>query len=294
MDELNKRLKSLKSGMESVRQVSLGEDFDFYSCVLAAALSKLYDYCVWALKTRGKRGEHHWASAVLRGSTEEIILLSALREMSTEDRNRMIRLRVDYELCNDSAIQTRFFAVQERLQSVLPPMPDAEQRMGAAQQGMESIWKTYGLDGGRNALGNMRNLARTTGLGEFYDYFYALTSRMVHFSPRILMRQGWGHHEDGVLHAEFHASNFRRYYTAYVRVYSCLLLREFINRFAGDLALPAEFGHTADQLHKAIQEQRYPELVTYEEMNLAPPNLLVRALETVLRSHNEAPSAQAD
>ena len=290
VDDLHKHIKSLETRMKSVRQVNLGEYLDFYSCVLAATLSKLYDFCLWALETSGERGEHHWASAVLRGSTEEIILLSALRTMSSEDRNEMIRLRIDYELCSDAATQTRFFSAQERLQSVLPPLPDANQRMNTAHQGMDSIWKTYGMDGGRHALGNMGNLAQTTGLAEFYDYFYALTSRMVHFSPRILMRQGWGKKEDGVLRAEFHASNFDRYYTAYVRTYSCLLFRELVDRFAPDLALPVEFHDAAVQIHATIQEQRYPELVTYEEMNITPPNIVLRALETVLRPHDESAS----
>lgn len=287
MDELHAQIKVLEPDMKTVRQVSLGTDFDFYSCVLSATFSKLYDFCLWALESSGERGEHHWASAVLRGSTEEIILLSALQQMSSEDRNEMIRLRMEYELCSDAATQARFFSAQERLQSVLPPLPDAEQRTDAAQKGMQCIWNAYGMDGGRNGLGNMGNLAPKAGLAEFYDYFYALTSRMVHFSPRILMRQGWGQYEDGVLHAEFHASNFDRYYTAYVQTYSCLLLGEFIERFTIDLSLPDEFRDTGIQLNKTIQERRYPELVTYEEMNISPPNLVLRALETVLRSYED-------
>lgn len=289
MDKLHAQLKSLESSMKPVRQVSLGTDFDLYPCVLAASFSKLYDYCVWAMETSGERGDHHWASAVLRGSTEDIILLSALQGMSPEHREEMIRSRMDYELCSDATIQRRFFSAPERLQNVLPPMSDAEQRMLVARQNMTAIWQRYGMDGGRNALGNMKSLAETAELSEFYDFFYALTSRMVHFSPRILLRQGWGTVRDGILHAEFYASNFDRYYTAYVRTYSCLLFREFISRFAHDLALSADFRDAANQLHHIIQERRYPEIVTHEEMNLAPPNIVLRALETVLRTHNSAP-----
>lgn len=284
MDELNEQITSLEADMRQFRRVSVGGEIDYYTSVLAAAFTKLYDFCRWALESDGERGEHYWASAVLRGSTEDIIYLSALQNMSPVDRNEMVRLRLVHEIGSDIATQSEFFSEPRRFQSVLSPKPDAEQQLNGAADGMKSIWKKYNMDGGRHGLGNMRNLAISVGLVGFYDYFYALTSRMVHFSPRVLMRQGWGQYKNGILHAEYSASNFKQYYTAYVQTYSCLLYREFIERFNSDLAMPPVLDAAAARIDEECRERRYPELVTYEEMNIEPPNPLLRAIEVVLRS----------
>lgn len=284
VDELNEQITLLEADMRQFRRVSVGGEIDFYTSVLAAAFTKLYDFCLWALESDGDRGEHYWASAVLRGSTEDIIFLSALQKMSLADRNEMVRLRLVHEIENDIATQSEFFSEPRRFQSVLSPKPDAEQQLNNVLDSMNSIWRKYRMDGGRIGLGNMRNLADTASIVGFYDYFYALTSRMVHFSPRVLMRQGWGNYQDGVLHAEYSASNFKHYYTAYVQTYSCLLLREFIERFNGDLTMPSAFDAAAARIDEVCRKRRYPELVTYEEMNIEPPNPLLRAIELVLRS----------
>lgn len=114
-----------------------------------------------------------------------------------------------------------------------------------------------------------RQLAERTGVVILYDYYYRLTSKLVHFNPQVLLRSGWG---DNLRHPHFSFNNFDQYYKEIAQTYGILLFCLFFEFFDDDLRAGDDVDHLVDQLRERILTQlRWPELVTWEEMNRRPP-----------------------
>jgi hypothetical protein len=122
-------------------------------------------------------------------------------------------------------------------------------------------------------------MAKVAGMAPLYGYLYSATSRWVHFSPHLLLRMGWGGTpEDTNEHTTWHFTtrNFAQYYAEFNRVYSLYLLIRLLRGPAGEL-LSAEAAHTVAELERQLTEVlRWPEVVTFEEMNLKGPHPLMR------------------
>jgi hypothetical protein len=136
-------------------------------------------------------------------------------------------------------------------------------------------------------------------LTTLYDYLYRLTSGMVHFNPQVLLRSGWG--GPPVFH--FSPKNFNRYYQAFARTYSVLLFCLYFELFGRFLRAGANVRNLVVEMRKdLLLEPRWPEMVTYEEMNLKPPKgheilrMAVRFMDAEARKQKllslRAPTAQ--
>jgi hypothetical protein len=107
-----------------------------------------------------------------------------------------------------------------------------------------------------------------------YDDFYRITSDIVHFSPRVAMRSGWGPNPRD---AKFATKNFARYYLNFAQCYSVYLFALLCKTFRRDLSLDSDFTDQIKQLEQLLDEQlRWPEAVTFEEMNVRGPDNIVR------------------
>ena len=284
MDGPRDVVEALLPEMEAVRRVRLHSDIDWYNVLSRAAFAKAFDFAHWALLQEDESGISFFAVTTLRGTIEEIILLSAIKPMSREDRDKLLGAWMQVELLEGTRKQAEFFATPDHFQSVLPPPGDAGKTLDNLRSAMRNVWQSHGLDPGRSGRGNIRHLAEAANLLGMYDYFYELASRLVHFSPSVLLRSGWGSLQGGEIDAFLRPSNFDEYYAALARSHSVLLLAEFIERFGTDLHLSDKFLAAARSIRDELKGIRLPELVTFEEMNLKPPGVVLRAIETMVRT----------
>lgn len=118
-------------------------------------------------------------------------------------------------------------------------------------------------------------MARKIGAGTvdvLYDYIFRLTSETVHFNPRALFRTGWEKESGTKGHMTFAPSNYGRYFLAYCRIYGTFLLTIYAEFFGEALALSDPARATFKELRRALTLQsRWPEIVTFEEMNQPVP-----------------------
>jgi len=128
----------------------------------------------------------------------------------------------------------------------------------------------------------MKDMAIRTALVDLYEFIYAVSSDCVHFNPRIIVRNAWG---DGKCSFEHSTKNFEDYYSALCKVYGIYLLSFFLREFSQELGLSPDTQPLIDSLSiKLSRELRWPEAVTYEEMNKPGPTdadrVLMRAMHT--------------
>ena len=280
--KLKRTLDSLEADAESIRECACGEDLDWYDAMLRATFAKSYDFVRWVVSD-SHNDSLYWAAATLRGLLEDIIVLTSIRSLPRNDRDSLLSSWMTVDTLEGMEKQTSFFLDQERIQSVLQPPPDLAAQLKHHRTQMKTIWMKHDLNPGHYGKGNIRELSRSSGLLFMYDFLYALTSRLVHFSPSMHLRSGWGKLEDHKLVVRFRLANFASYYTALVSVYSALLLAELIDRLGSDLQLSDKWKSFSEMVRGTLFYSRLPELVTYEEMNLPAPNILVRAIETLMR-----------
>jgi hypothetical protein len=98
----------------------------------------------------------------------------------------------------------------------------------------------------------------------------------VHFNPRVALRNGWG---DNPRNSRFGMKNFCRYYLFFSQIYSVFLFNAFCESFKAELALPDNFMERLKMLKNNLNRiNRWPEALTYEEMNQPSPNSLIRTV----------------
>ena len=277
-------LEALLPEMETVRSVSFDTNIDMYDFLSRAAFAKAFDFAHSTLLQGDESGMSFWVISTMRGIVEDIIVLSAVKNMSRQDREDLLSTWMHVDVLEGTKRQEKFFSTPDRLQSVLTPPATVDDSIASLRSDMRRVWNSYSIDPGHAGRGNIRSLAEAVNLSDMYDYFYEFASRLVHFSPTVLMRSGWGPRDEGGIHAMFRPSNFDAYYQSVARTYSVYLLAEFIDRFGTDLRLPDEFADAAGSIRDELKKVRLPELVTFEEMNLEPPNALLRAIESLVRT----------
>ena len=105
-------------------------------------------------------------------------------------------------------------------------------------------------------------------LATLYDYLYRLTSGTVHFSISGLFRTGWGDKP----HVKFSTSHFSGYYKMFGRVYGAFMFCSYFELFARFLHTNDDTKQTISEIRQSVlRTPRWPEMTTFEEMNLKPP-----------------------
>jgi hypothetical protein len=191
-----------------------------------------------------------------------------------------------------SAKQVAFFERYRPYQHVLGPSNEVSRDMILDR--FKSVADRTGLwsYSKRNPLGTVIYRAEKCGLKDFYDFYYVITSEVVHFSPRSLLRLGWGKDPWA---PTFSTNNWDIYYIDVGRVYGSFLLANMIENYASFFALP-------DKMIKAgvaITEDlsfviRWPEPVTFEEMNIKPPGRLMTLMAKIAHEHEQQSKATSE
>lgn len=238
----------------------------------------------------------------LRAITEDLILFRFLDKTGTsEERDMVIRNLMLVDVYEKIDHQSRFFGKFRPFQPVLPPPADSSLQIQDAKDKLATYWRDHGWRrfAGIKAMPPIRELAEKSdpGLLEVvYDFVYRLASGEVHSTPRTLLRLGWGtaaKPDEAPLDAKFSAENFARYYLEVAQVYSSYIVCLWFEFFEDGLdATQDEVTAVASLRAYLLSRERWPEMVTYEEMNFRLPdagiekwpNIAIAALYRVVSS----------
>lgn len=281
--------KELEDFVNRNRHGNLQSD-DSYCLSVRASFSKCYDFNI-AVRESLDDSRVAFCLPSLRGICEDIIVLGYLNKISRTDKNNLIDKLFAHGTAVRTRIQSQFFEAVRPHQPVLPASRTQEKTTDLEVE-IRTIWRLNGWPNlNRGVMPPTREIAQKQGseiLLCLYDYLYRLTSGTVHFDVPSLWKTGWGESPSSF---EFSVWHFNAYYASFARVYGAFLFVCYVELFA-DLLSPSDIELAAtDEIRKWLYLfPRWPEMVTFEEMNITPPerNLLL-SLAAGLMRHERKP-----
>ncbi|MCY4442449.1 MAG: DUF5677 domain-containing protein [Deltaproteobacteria bacterium] len=265
----------------------------FSDVLITSAIAKCLDYNRSSQSVNSDTPSF-FLVANARAMCEELIYCSVFRYVGDQSADDLAKKLNNLSTLDNVHTQTRFFALNNRLQPTLGGFKESTAQKAAikrASSAVLDVWKRLGLSStGDRRPPTIRQLSHRVGLCTTYDYVYSLTSKFVHFSPAQLFRLGWGP-MDGPF--SFCVDSFEGYFSSLARFLGVLI-------FLGYCHLATEkFGlcianRYADTIAKQLQSGfRWPEITTFEEMNqTAPDSIITRLLMTIVRE--DTPNAMPD
>lgn len=245
----------------------------FYRGALKYAFVRTFEFAEYAHALPDDNQTAFFAAGALRGICEDLIVLKFLNKLKRKDRDAAISSRMIYETSRAMIRQHEFFKGYRPFQPTVR-FKKAKLRMYGAVAELKQLGHTSGFWNAKVALPNVESMARRTRLLRLYRFIYSMTSDLVHFNPRIAFRAGWG---NVPVEVNFSTRNFSRYYLDFCRLYGALLFVLFFEKFRSVLKFtPDEKSLVESIKHRLDEELRWPEAVTYEEMNVKGPNELIR------------------
>lgn len=273
--ELKNIYRSIKRHVDAVTKSNLVNP-DFYMIVLRAALAKSFDFNAYV---SGLKSSSHsfYHTATLRGICEDLIVLKAIHQLPQADRSKLVTHIQRSEIYDAVKSQTKFFSANRPKQPIVSNKNADKIAEGEAKE-ILAIYGKYGLlKNGRRPT--VRQLAIKAGLLDVYDFFYAATSKWVHFNPHLLMRMGWAPEKSLEATYTFSTSHFSTYYAIFNAVYGAYLFGLFHEFFGEELKINPKMDKYIAELGEWIGSlDRWPELITYEELNLPKPNPILLAV----------------
>jgi hypothetical protein len=280
--------EELKAFMAKVAKGSMHRHSMYTLCV-KASVSKCYELNLAAGDIAKSNGSF-FAMASLRGICEDLIVLRYVGKMPSKDREQLVAALSMGELASRIKLQDAFFSSIRPQQPVLR-MKNVDAAIASSEAAARAIWNRHGWPNLRNgALPQIRQIAEKQGMHQLailYDYLYRLTSAAVHFNVQSLLRSGWGPDEKQFV---FSAKNFHGYFSSYCSLYGAFLFCLYFEFFGSVLRPTLDERAIIDKMRqKVLFARRWPEMVTYEEMNQKPPTngatmrMVVSALQAASR-----------
>ena len=296
--EISSRFSEFLTQFESwvdtrrVAQVRKGRLFDY--CV-KSSLAKVFDFGRGMISLESSREQipAYFVSGSLRGICEDVIILCYLSEKPNNLRDPLLSKWIVYEQHRRRSSQERFFSSNHRsFQNVLTLSDDAKLEKQANDLRIE--WRKLGWRnlGENQTSPSTRAIAKKAGILDIYDFFYRFACDLVHFNPGILLRFGWG--DLNLKKIKFSASNFNEYYLVVGLVYGAYFWCLTLHLLRKSHRMPKELRSVEKEMIKWLfRIERWPEMITPEELNISPPknpvlNLLMRGIMQIQLS--EMPS----
>lgn len=259
-----------------------------YTLCVKASVAKCYEFNL-AVPSMARAKSTFFAMSALRGICEDLIILRFIGQLPPKDRQALLGALTDHQLAERIRIQDIFFGSFRPQQPVLR-LKDVDSRISASEAAAQTIWKRHGWPNmKRGEMPPVRQIAEKQGLHHLavlYDYLYRLTSASVHFSVQSLLRSGWGSPTDFV----FSTKNFRGYFDQYCGLYGAFLFCLYFEFFGRVLRPGVKQRELVAEIRGGVlYTRRWPELVTFEEMNQREPTrgetfrMIVSALQAATR-----------
>ncbi len=244
---------------------------NLYLSCLRASFVKTFEFADFAWRQQPEIAL--FLTSTLRGIAEDLIYL---RYLSLHKRVR--REQVVSDMLHLSAIegidkQSKFFKTFRPFQMVMSGSFSNTTKRESTER-LNRFWRDNGWPRLNLKLATppTRQIAEKTDLGILtvvYDYIFRLTSITVHFNPQLLLRSGWG---SNLKEMTFSPENMGRYYLALSQIYGTYLLCLYFEMFGRYLRTNTGEKSAVLKLRELLLRiDRWPEMVTFEEMNQPIP-----------------------
>ena len=215
---------------------------------------------------------------VMRGLCEDLITLKFIKEKFPRDKHKIIKLLMNQENYTRLRSQSDFFKKYKSNQMVLSHKLYSSYKQ--IRSGLSDILKRNGINS--NKLPPVEKMAKEIDMVDIYNYLYTASTDLVHFRVGTLLKMGWSATQNSKNTFRFSTKNFYIYYDYFLCFYSTFLFVEFTKTFKSILDIKNRKWEIIKELDSSILNcYKYPELVTYEELNLKRPSPIVEALMRV-------------
>ena len=256
----------------------LENDFSFFQSCLRSSLIKNYEFCQFSYSNKECPEAYFFSLSTLRGIAEDLIVLGFISKLHHEDRELLIKYLQKVDLNERLSRQKVFFENYRPFQEILILAQD-DSFLENHKEHVQSIWRSHGWANFKlsksRPLPPMKELAEKLSpagdaLTLLYDFIYRLTSSTVHFSPQTLLRLGWGEPDGSKF--TFSVKHFSNFYAKFCQVYGILLLCLYFEIFKEYILAESLIEATVLNLREEILSYtRWPEMITFEEMNIQAP-----------------------
>ena len=254
---------------------------NFVGVLIQSAIAKCMDFNLSANDALNKASTSFFLIGNSRAICEDLIYTSFLSSIEKNQANQFASLFMQRSYLKSIYAQTRFFAQNNPLQpslGSLVPLEEQETNIRGIETNLKDLWKQHGF-----TSASVENVSKKMGLETTYGYIYHMTSNFVHFNPSILLRLGWGN-EDGPF--DFSVDNFDFYYSSVSRFLGAILFYGFCSRFPDKFMDKFSEEYMEFVTSRLESNVRWPEIVTFEEMNEEVPNVLTTAIMSMIRDEN--------
>lgn len=270
-------IEALKPFIDQFRRGFSGEN-SLFECAVRASLAKCFDYAMFTYSSALTVENAFYSTGTLRSVCEDLIILRSLNDWGAEDRNRIIKLELEFGVADQVKRQGAFFSRFRYVQPVLSGSIGQTQ-LQEKEAERSALWRRNGFPNENRDRPATAQIATKLGMGALnvlYDYIFRITSGTVHFNVHALLRTGWGDKpESGDMELTFAPSNMGLYEIDFCRIYGAILLTIYFEFFPELLTASVETLWLVKKLRRALTMMtRWPEMVTFEEMNLSRPRRL--------------------
>lgn len=270
-ESFSRIFQSVKSKLDLKSGPIAKIDSSLFNSVIKASVSKCVEFNIIASEYKNHTSPAMFLLSSLRGICEDLIYLTYLLKLGNSRANELVILLQQKNIVEALKAQKNFFEANNPDQPILKIEDiaiEANFKPSQTNRKLVEFWKSAPLPRTKSGREPTRaKMARAIGLNFTYKFIYFATSNFVHFNPHALLRTGWGH-QFGPF--EFSVSNMNSYYQNFSSFYGAVLFIGFYSSF-GSRYLNAELESEIDQILALLKQYpRWPEIITFEEMNKGP------------------------
>lgn len=238
-----------------------------YSLAVVSAFSKSVNL-VAEIDNKSLDEKYFWIAPTLRSVCEDLIVLGFLDKNFKNQADEIIKLQLSIDNHKSLLAQEAFFDEFRPHQPRIRPRNGSSKNKKKEKQ-LKLIYGSF-VNGNNQLQPSVNKMAKDQGMHLLYKFLYHATSRLVHFSPSTLLRMAWFDPNVNISHCDPHALD--KYYYNFVKFYSAHLLSAFVNRFSSYIDIDENLRQAIDKnLREVNGNPRWPELVTFEELNAENP-----------------------
>jgi Family of unknown function (DUF5677) len=268
--QLDDLVRTVDDGIHRIRHFLSTDEPTFEQCCKASS-AKCVDYNAM-LSRLSSADACQFLAPALRSMCEGLIVLKYLLEIEQSVADRIVRCALACELNEKLETQSNFFT-QYRAHQVVPSLKIVKSQTSNPSNDLRKAWKECGCEvpSSYSAMPSIWQLAKCTQLESFYRFFYNFSSATVHFSTHQLFRSGWGPTGEEQ-EWSFSAAHLSGYFYLVCRIYGAYLLSRYLILLNDRLQFGDDLQLGQNKLDDFLESvSNWPEIVSYEELNLKRP-----------------------